>query len=170
VYNASLPWGGEFAWQVVALDAEGREICVAGLWTFTKPQLQPTATPVRVGNAMVIYHGGVEQDGVGIYEKETLPWMDLLALLDDTWYGPERAPDDGIDAQPLPEGYRWECDGGFACHPNGEVWYVGPENEGTAHLYNPGGEVLAELPLKVAFHGGDGGGEEPPPPPTLGPD
>jgi hypothetical protein len=160
VYNASLPWVGEFSWQVVALDAEGKEICVAGPWIFTKPQLQPTATPVQVGNAMVIYHGGVQQDGVGIYEEGALPWMDLLVLLGDTWHGPERAPDDGIDALPLPEGYRWECDGGFACHPNGEAWYVGPADEGTARLSDPGGEVLVELPLKVAFGEGGGGGDD----------
>jgi hypothetical protein len=137
----------------------------------------PAPTAVLVTDARVVYHGGVEQDGVGIYEKGTLPWMDLLVQLNGIWYGPEREPDDEIAAQALPDGYRWECEGGFGCHPNGEAWWSETSEEGTARLVGPGEAVLAETELKVAFHGGGGGlsptsdpGPTPTPPPTAGPD
>ncbi|MEI7988899.1 MAG: protein kinase [Chloroflexota bacterium] len=38
-YIESLPWGGEFIWQVVALDSSGKPIGFSGQTTFTKPIL-----------------------------------------------------------------------------------------------------------------------------------
>jgi hypothetical protein len=56
MYNASLPWGGEFSWQVVALDGDGREICVAGPRSFTKPEFVPTATPTPTSTNTAVPH------------------------------------------------------------------------------------------------------------------
>ena len=95
LYLDTLHWGGEYNWQVTALNAQGAEVCLAGPFVFTKPQLQPTG-PVQAGDTMVIYHGGVQQDGVAVYDEGILPWIDLLVRLDNTWHGPEREPDDDI--------------------------------------------------------------------------
>jgi len=104
----------------------------------------------------IVYHDGFYADGVGTYERGSLPWMDLLVELDGVWYGPERCPEDGVNARPLPDGYRWECGGGFACRANGEAWWVGPLGDGAACLVGPGGEVLVQVPLKVTFQSSNG--------------
>jgi hypothetical protein len=53
LYLDTLHWGGEYNWQVTALDAQGDEVCLAGPLAFTKPQLQPTG-PVQAGDTMTI--------------------------------------------------------------------------------------------------------------------
>jgi hypothetical protein len=128
----------------------------------------------RVLEARVIYHDGHNQAGVGIYDGGVLPWMDLLVRLGEDWYGPEREPDDGINALPLPPRYRWEAEGGFGILPNGEAWWTKLATEGTARLIEPTGKVILELPLRVIFRGsGEKGEKEPepepssPPPPPL---
>ena len=122
----------------------------------------------QVSATTVVYHSGENQDGVGVYVRGILPWMDLLVRMGDTWYGPEREPNDGINAQPLPDGYAWECTGGFGCHPNGEAWWAETSDEGTAKLTGPSGAVLVEVPLKIVIRGageigggGGGGGDIP---------
>jgi hypothetical protein len=123
---------------------------------------------VRVTDTRVVYHNGFAQDGVGVYERGAFPWLDLLVQLSGTWYGPEREPDDGIQALPLPEHYRWEADGGFGTLPNGEAWWAESSTVGTARLIDAGGAVLVELPLQITFRDGRGGGQggESGPPPT----
>ena len=44
-YVESLPWGGVFTWQVVALDVQGKPIGFAGAFTFEKPLPPPKARP-----------------------------------------------------------------------------------------------------------------------------
>lgn len=111
--------------------------------------------PPDVTDVQVIYHDGYYDDGAGRYEEGVFPWMDLLARLGNTWCGPERAPLDDIDAQPLPDGLHWECEGGFGCHPNGEAWWTESSNQGMARLIGPSGEVMIEVPLNVDFQGSD---------------
>jgi hypothetical protein len=113
--------------------------------------------PPDVTDVQVIYHDGYYDDGAGRYEEGVFPWMDLLAKLGDSWYGPERAPSDDMDAQPLLDGLHWECEGGFGCHPNGEAWWTESSNQGIARLIGPSDEVLIEVPLNVAFQGPDDG-------------
>ena len=48
-YMASLPLGGEYQWQVRAMNRDGLELCAAGPWNFTKPEYitttkEPTPT------------------------------------------------------------------------------------------------------------------------------
>jgi hypothetical protein len=136
----------------------------------------PTATPVpstQVTDARVIYHDASCVGGICRYPKGAFPWMDLLVRLGDTWCGPEREPNDDIDAQPLPETYHWEASGGFGTLPNGEAWWAKPSTEGTARLIGPNGELLVELPLRIAFRGSgedkDSDGEEKPPEPKPQP-
>jgi hypothetical protein len=121
-----------------------------------------------VADARVIYHNGFSQDGIGVYERGAFPWLDLLVQLGGTWYGPEREPDDGIQALPLPEGFRWEVEGGFGTLPNGEAWWAESGTSGTARLVDVNGAVVIELPLQVVFRDsrGGGGAGEPGPPPT----
>jgi hypothetical protein len=107
--------------------------------------------PPEVTDTWVVYHDGYFSDGAGRYETGVMPWMDLLVKLGDTWYGPERDLNDDRDAQPLPDGYHWECEAGFGCQPNGEAWWTESSDQGTAHLIGPHGEVLTEVPLKVIF-------------------
>lgn len=45
-YLESFAWGGEYAWQVVALDADGKELCRSIPLAFTKPVTEPTLTAV----------------------------------------------------------------------------------------------------------------------------
>ncbi len=45
----TLPWAGDYAWHVIALDASGEPICTSGDNTFSKPKFVPTATPKGVG-------------------------------------------------------------------------------------------------------------------------
>jgi hypothetical protein len=40
----TIPWAGEYSWQVSALDADGQEICVSRASTFNKTPFIPTAT------------------------------------------------------------------------------------------------------------------------------
>jgi hypothetical protein len=123
-------------------------------------------------DAKVVYHNGFAQDGMGKYERGAFPWLDLLVRLGETWYGPEREPDDGIVAQPLPDEYRWEGDGGFGVLPNGEAWWTESATEGVARLIGPSGELVLELPLRIEFSEPGEGGEEvacPPPNPTVVP-
>ena len=127
----------------------------------------PSATPVLVTDARVVYHNGFDQGGVGVYEPGALPWLDLLVQLGGTWYGPEREPNDGIEAKPLPEGYRWEATGGFGTLPNGEAWWTKSDTVGTARLLGPGGGVVVEVPLEVAFR--TGGDRDPDPGPEPAP-
>jgi hypothetical protein len=124
--------------------------------------------PEQVTDARAIYHNGFSQDGIGIYERDAFPWLDLLVKLEGTWYGPEREPDDGIHAVPLPEGFHWEAEGGFGTLPHGEAWWTESDTTGTARLIDTSGVVLVELPLRIAFRGSGGGGGdgEPGVPPT----
>lgn len=119
-----------------------------------------------VTDARVVYHNGFDQGGVGVYEPGALPWLDLLVQLGGTWYGPEREPNDGIEAEPLPEGYRWEATGGFGALPNGEAWWTESDTVGTARLFGPGGGVVVEVPLEVAFRAGGDRDSDPGPEPT----
>lgn len=129
--------------------------------TFTAES--PTETPVRATDARVIYHNGFSQDGIGVYERGGFPWLDLLVRLGETWYGPEREPDDGFQAVPLPEAFRWEVEGGFGTLPNGEAWWAESGTTGVARLLDTGGEVLVELPLQIIFRdSGRGDGNEEP--------
>jgi serine/threonine protein kinase len=124
--------------------------------TDTRTPVPPTATavPIVAAETRVIYHDGTEQDGVGFYEAGVVPWLDLLVRIGDTWYGPERQPDDGINALPLPAGYTWQAQGGFDTLPNGEAWWTGSANEGRAWLSTAGGLTVAEVTLQVVFRGG----------------
>jgi len=118
------------------------------------PTETPTATPVpllEVGEVQVIYHDAEVVDGLARYPAGVTPWLDLLARFDGGWYGPERSEDD-VEALPLPEGYRWEVQGGFAGLPNGEAWWVGPSSEGTAALVGPDGIEAYTLELRVEFY------------------
>jgi hypothetical protein len=69
----------------------------------------------------------------------------------------------------LPEGFRWEAEGGFGTLPNGEAWWAESGTTGTARLVDTSGAVLVELPLQITFRdrggsGGDGGPGVPPTP------
>ena len=106
---------------------------------------------MEVSEARIIYHDGEVLNEVGRYKSGVQPWIDLLVRVGDTWYGPERLEDD-IDAIPLPDGYRWEVEGGFASFPNGEAWWTAPGVEGKARLIGPDGNVLYTLELEVEFY------------------
>ena len=41
----TIPWEGDYSWQVSALNAKGKVICVSTPFTFNKPKYVPTATP-----------------------------------------------------------------------------------------------------------------------------
>jgi len=120
--------------------------------------------PGVVMDARVVYHNGFSEGTVGIYEAGAMPWLDLLVQLDGTWYGPERQPDDGIDASPLPEGYQWQASGSFGTLPNGEAWWTESGTEGVVRLIGPGGTVKLELPIHVVFRGGGGDSDSGPAP------
>jgi hypothetical protein len=129
----------------------------------------PSPTPVVVKEVRVIYHNGFDQGGVGVYQLGAFPWLDLLVQLGGdapTWYGPEREPDDGIEAVPLPASYHWEAAGGFGVLPNGEAWWAESGMVGTARLIGPGGAVLVEVPLQIAFRSEGGKDPESGPEPT----
>jgi hypothetical protein len=118
----------------------------------------------------VVYHNGFSQDGIGVYEEGAFPWLDLLVQLGGAWYGPEREPGDGIQAAPLPDGYRWQTAGSFGSLPNGEAWWAESNTEGIARLIGPTGTILVELPLRIMFKSSgsddDGGEQEVHPTPT----
>ncbi len=99
----------------------------------------------------IIYHDTRFDAEQGQYEPGVIPWLDLLVRSGDNWYGPEREPDDGLEALPLPAGYRWEVGDGFSSLPNGEAWWIGPATDGTAKLINSDNEVVIELQLQVQF-------------------
>ena len=120
--------------------------------------------PGVVMDARVVFHNGFSQGTVGVYEPGAMPWMDLLVQMDGTWYGPERQPDDGIDASPLPEGYQWQASGSFGTLPNGEAWWTESGTEGVVRLIGPGGTVRLELPIHVVFRGGGGDSDSGPAP------
>jgi hypothetical protein len=40
----TIPWAGDYSWQVIALDAEGQVLCDTGPFGFTKPKFVPTST------------------------------------------------------------------------------------------------------------------------------
>ena len=42
----SFPWGGEFTWQVLALDPDGNVLCRSASMRFTKPVTEPSQTAV----------------------------------------------------------------------------------------------------------------------------
>jgi hypothetical protein len=44
-YAESIPMGGEFTWQVIALDENGKELCSSVASSFEKPELPPTGIP-----------------------------------------------------------------------------------------------------------------------------
>ena len=41
----TMPWAGDYSWQVTAFDKDGEIICVSGPIAFTKPKFVPTSTP-----------------------------------------------------------------------------------------------------------------------------
>jgi hypothetical protein len=51
-YAESLPWGGEFSWHVLALDAAGSTLCASQPWRFSKPRppAQATSSPGDAGS------------------------------------------------------------------------------------------------------------------------
>lgn len=49
----TLPWAGEYSWQVSALDANGQVICTSHAKTFTKSAFRPTKTPNQGGGKEV---------------------------------------------------------------------------------------------------------------------
>jgi hypothetical protein len=122
------------------------------------PTVPPTVapTPIVVSDSKVIYQGAVIQNGIATYKEGTVPQLDLLVKLGDTWYGPERVPNDGIDALALPSGFHWQVEGGFGCNPTGEAWWTQAFDTGTARLLGPDGQLLVTLPLKVHFVQGGG--------------
>ena len=122
--------------------------------------------PGVVTDFRVVYHNGFTQGLVGVYEPGAFPWLDLLVQLGGTWYGPERQPDDGIEAMPLPEGCHWVASGGFGTLPNGEAWWAESGTSGTASLIGPNGEVMVEVPLEITFRSSGGEGSDPGPSPT----
>jgi hypothetical protein len=130
-----------------------------------EPETSDEPLPV-VTDFRVVYHDGFTQGLVGVYEPGSFPWLDLLVQLGGTWYGPERQPDDGIEASPLPEGYHWVASGGFGALPNGEAWWSESGTSGTATLIGPNGEVVVQIPLEVTFRSSGDGGSDPGPPPT----
>ena len=119
-----------------------------------------------VMDARIVYHNGFSEGTVGIYQPGAMPWLDLLVQLGGTWYGPEREPDDGISASPLPEGYQWQTSGSFGALPNGEAWWNESGTAGVARLIGPGGAVILELPIQIVFRSGGGGGSDSGPAPT----
>ena len=110
---------------------------------------------------MVIFHDAfrtyddIQPGGpvhVGMYQQDVTPWMDVLVQLEDgKWYGPERNGDD-ISAEPLPEGYRWEFANGFSGTPAGEMWWNASAPEGEAKLFDPSGNVVVVVPLRIELH------------------
>ncbi len=46
----SFPWGGEFTWQVAALDGTGNTLCLSSLTHFTKKVTEPSYTAVPQGS------------------------------------------------------------------------------------------------------------------------
>jgi len=124
-----------------------------------KPPLH-SPTVVSVIDTRVVYHDGFSQAGFGVYEHGTLPWLDLLVQLGGTWYGPEREAGDDVNAVPLPDGYRWETEGGFGCLWNGEAWWKESGTEGVARLIGPDDRQLVEVPLQVTFRGPVSGRED----------
>jgi hypothetical protein len=46
-YAESFPWGGEYKWQVVALDGDGKVICTSAFSTFKKPEIRLTQGIVK---------------------------------------------------------------------------------------------------------------------------
>ncbi len=40
----TIPWAGDYSWQVTAMDANGQIMCDSGQFGFTKPKFRPTAT------------------------------------------------------------------------------------------------------------------------------
>jgi len=139
---------------------------------------EPDTMPPTEPNVIVIFHDAfdtyqdIQPDGVihaGMYHESTVPWVDLLVRLDDgLWYGPERNADD-IEALPLPDGYAWECTGGFGCLPNGELWWNGLGTESTTVLRDADGVEVHRPLLRLEIHAGSGsggaaGGGAPPPP------
>lgn len=126
----------------------------------------PSPASLEVTDARVVFHDGFSEGSVGTYEPGTFPWLDLLVQMGGGWYGPEREPDDGIDARPLPEGYRWEASGGFRSLPNGEAWWTESGTEGMVRLLDPAGTVVVELPLTIVFRSAGGRGPDSGPEPT----
>jgi hypothetical protein len=49
-YVESFPWGGDFTWHVIALDANGEELCQSKTSSFSKKETLPTATAVPRGS------------------------------------------------------------------------------------------------------------------------
>jgi hypothetical protein len=41
----TIPWAGDYSWQVTAFDKDGEVLCVSGPFAFTKPKFIPTQTP-----------------------------------------------------------------------------------------------------------------------------
>lgn len=104
---------------------------------------------------------------VGEYQSGVTPWFDLLVQLPDgTWLGPERNLDDSINAQSLPEGFRWQVTEGFGVLPNGEAWWTGPGTEAWATLWDAQGNEVVKFPFRIQIHtptsdsstSGNGGG------------
>jgi len=127
---------------------------------------EPAPASLEVTDVRVVFHDGFSEGTVGTYEPGTSPWLDLLVQMGGGWYGPEREPDDGIEAMPLPEGYRWEASGGFGSLPNGEAWWTESGTEGMVRLFGPAGTVVVELPLRIAFRSAGGRGPDSGPEPT----
>lgn len=44
-YAESLPWGGDFTWQVLALDSRGRVLASSAVWVFYKPAASSGGDP-----------------------------------------------------------------------------------------------------------------------------
>ncbi len=46
-YAESFPWGGEYQWQVVALDGDGKPVCSSAHFTFKKAESRITPQNVK---------------------------------------------------------------------------------------------------------------------------
>ena len=117
------------------------------------PKIWPPGWTAALSDVEVRYHDleAYNRQGIPVYRPEVLPWLDLLVRLEDErWYGPDRAANiEGV--WPLPQGYRWETQGGFSSLPNGEAWWNGTGPAGEAILYGPDGRALQQVPLRIGF-------------------
>jgi hypothetical protein len=146
---------------------KGLSLLVLSLFLVTLTIGPASAAPLFLDNQMnfppvpdsgIVFHDSVSshQDAApegrvdtGDYRENAVPWIDLLVNMNGAWWGPNRQPNDGLNPQPLPPGYRWQVTDGFGALPDGEVWWIGPNNEAWAILYNPNNQEVLRFLFRV---------------------